>query len=150
MVKCYFQFQFFLPLKKKIQQFTVLLLVILDTSSQSKYNELRLNKAARSPQHRNKEVGKRNKRYMQCTRQGMLLLTTVFTMVFYQLFWHVSKSFFYFASNSTNKANSFTRRNQPTPIANYFVRSNYARFSSLWILSAKIGVKIIRFRDSIR
>ena len=30
----------------------------------SKYNELRLNKATRSPQHRNKEAGKRNKRYM--------------------------------------------------------------------------------------
>ena len=30
----------------------------------SKYNELGLNKATKSPQHHDKEVGKRNKRYM--------------------------------------------------------------------------------------
>ena len=63
--------------------FFLLLRVLLNQISSSKYNELRLNKATTPPQHRNKEVGKWNKRHMQCTRQGMILLTTVFTMVFY-------------------------------------------------------------------
>ena len=52
----------------------------------SKYNELRLDKAARSPQHSNKEMGKRNNHYVVCRRQqGMLLPTTILfiTMAFY-------------------------------------------------------------------
>ena len=57
-------FIFSLKVKKIIKQFTVLLLALLNQIIPSEYNELRLNKATRSSQHRNKEVGKRNKRYI--------------------------------------------------------------------------------------
>ena len=43
--------------------FTVTI-VLLNQRIPSKDNALRLNKATRSPQHHDKEVGKRNKRYM--------------------------------------------------------------------------------------
>ena len=64
--------------------FTVTI-VLLNQRIPSKDNALRLNKATRSPQHHDKEVGKRNKRYMQFTRQDQTITVTVFTMVFYQL-----------------------------------------------------------------
>ena len=63
-VECYF---FFLPffVKKSIQAIhRAKLPVLANQISPSKYNGLRPNKASTLPQHRNKEVGKRNKRYM--------------------------------------------------------------------------------------
>ena len=49
----------------------------------SKDNELRLKKATSLPRYHNKEVCKRNRRYMYCTRQEQTITVTVFTMVFY-------------------------------------------------------------------
>ena len=48
----------------------------------SKDNEWRLNKAARSPQHRNKEVGTTKRCEIYCTRQEQVSLSTVVTLVF--------------------------------------------------------------------
>ena len=60
----FFYFAVFSFKKLLSRQFTVLLLVLLNQRSQYKYIVLRLNKDTMSSQHRNKEVGKRNKPYM--------------------------------------------------------------------------------------
>ena len=57
--------------------------VLLNQIIPSTDNDLRLNKAVRSPQHREKEVSITDKRYMQCTRQEQIITVTVYTMVFY-------------------------------------------------------------------
>ena len=51
--------------------------VLLNQIIPSKDNELRLNKAARSPQHRNKEMSTNNRCEMYCTRQQVSLSTVV-------------------------------------------------------------------------
>ena len=51
--------------------------ILLNQIIPSKDNELRLTKAVRSSQHRNKEVGTRNRRGMQCTRQEHVSSSTV-------------------------------------------------------------------------
>jgi hypothetical protein len=61
----------------------LLVLLLKNQIIPSEYNELRQGKASRSSQDRNKEVCKRNRRYMYCTRQERTITVTVFTMVFY-------------------------------------------------------------------
>ena len=60
-------------------------IVLLNQIIPSKDNKLRLNKAASSPQHPDKEVYRRNMRYTQCTRHEQTITITEFTMVFYQI-----------------------------------------------------------------
>ena len=57
-------------------------LVLLNQILRSKDNEWRLNKAARSPQHRNKEVGTTKRCQIYCTRQEQVSSSTIVRLVF--------------------------------------------------------------------
>ena len=109
----------------------LLVLLLKNQIIPSKYNELRQGKASRSSQDRNKEVCQRNKRFMQCTRQDQTITVTVFTMVFYQLFWMRQNIHRAFTSTKLKRPH---RRFRNLKRAKPPVRAFYALFASLWIL----------------